>query len=164
MTNRMAVVQARGLALVRISVGVLLLSYGIQKLSPRFSLVLPTMLYRFAAQNPHALYRDFLLRVAVPHAGLVAALVVLGELVLGACFVLGLAIGLTGPLAALLFANYYYATSHLGAANAWGNLLMVISSLVFSVAYGGCSWGVDGELRHRVPLRALYPLGLGGHE
>ncbi len=151
----------RGLAVVRVLVGVLLLHYGLDKLTAHFAVELPGILTSFALDNPHGWYRDFLLNVAVPHAGLFAALVMLGELVLGACFVLGLGVGLAGPLASLMFLNYYWATGHFSASSAWGNLLAASVSLVCAMFYAGCTWGADAALKRNTPMRALYPLGVG---
>ena len=160
MAEKLADIEARGLALVRIMAGGVVLYYGIQKLAPGFALSLPGTLASFAMNNPHAHYRAFLMDVAVPHAGLFAAIVLLGELLVGACLILGLATGLVGPIAALMFANYYLATGHLSDADAWGNLTMAGVTLVCGMCYAGCTWGVDGMLRRTMPLRALYPLGL----
>lgn len=150
----------RGLAVLRILTGALLLHYGIPKLTAHFAVELPSALTSFAMSNPHAWYREFLLTVAIPHAGLFAALVMLGELVLGACFVLGIGVGLAGPFAAVMFVNYFLATGHFDPASAWGNLFLAAVSLVCSMFYAGCTWGADASLRRSMPMRALYPLGV----
>ena len=133
----------RGLAVLRILTGALLLHYALQKLTSHFAVGLPETLSTFAMNNPHLWYREFLLNVAAPHAGLFAALVVLGEWLIGACFVLGLGVGLAGPFAAVMFVNYYLAMGHLGEADAWGNLFLAAVSLVCAMFYAGCTWGAD---------------------
>jgi uncharacterized membrane protein YphA (DoxX/SURF4 family) len=156
-----------GLALLRIGVGLYFLSAAVGKLttgwlaSPDQLLTVLTgpqgSLTRGAAEG---VYRPFLEGVVVPHAGLFAQLIPLGELAVGVSLSLGLLTRLGGLGGAWLSLNYMLMK---GLLNSNGSIdrLFLLAEVVFVLAAAGLVWGLDGKLREMFATHPFTRWGAG---
>lgn len=93
-------------------------------------------------------YRDLLQTTVLPHVGLFAQLVTLGEWTAGLCLLLGLFTPIGALVAIWLNCNYMLLK---GLPNAAGSVdrLFVLGSLMFLMSAAGLVWGLDGLLWRR---------------
>ncbi len=142
-----------GLALLHIGVGLYFLSNAFDKLtkgwlaSPDQLLTVLTgpqgSLTRGAAEG---VYRPFLESVVVPHAGLFAQLINLGELAVALSLTLGLFTRLGGLGGAWLNLHYMLMKGLL-SNNGSIDRLFFLAEIVFILAAAGLVWGLDGQWR-----------------
>jgi uncharacterized membrane protein YphA (DoxX/SURF4 family) len=140
------------LALLRIATGVALLAPGIQKFAWLASPTLDAQLKLWSAaqHNPVVLkYLDFML----PHAAVLARVVVAGELALGAMLILGFLTPLAAALGFLMVANFHFASGAMLSLDYVKGQDGVVFLLIFPVLLlgrAGLSLGVDGVLGKRM--------------
>ncbi|HEX7088660.1 MAG TPA: TQO small subunit DoxD [Longimicrobiales bacterium] len=155
----------RWLAFLRITVGLWFLKGIVTKMSwfafagfiplPRASdrwvNFLPRRLLEYASQNPIEPYRQFLLDVAVPNAGVFAYLTAFGETAVGIGLAFGLLTGYASIIGFFLMANYFMASYWTGMCQQGFHALLMACMLAFLGARAGRVWGVDGWLVRRYP-------------
>ena len=154
---------ALGIVALRVGLGLVYLTNGLSKLTGFGGIhPFPGFLITFGGArgiiahdvqtHPIHLYRDFILNTVVPNWNLFGGVVVLGELFVGVCLVLGL----LSPLAALVGAGFQL---HLNFAN-WGNNIWAweyavewIPLIALAFMHSGHYWGLDPWLVRRLPVR-----------
>ncbi|MBZ0253645.1 MAG: hypothetical protein K8I02_09930 [Candidatus Methylomirabilis sp.] len=142
--------QAKALALLRIFVGLFWIKAASGKGS-EFAAKLPEALEHLATGNPHGWYVRLLQETAIPHVDSLAYSLRIAEWSLGLALTLGVAVGLTGLLGALVSLNAFFAASHLGAAE-WGlHALLALVQTLLSFGAAGVTWGLDRALLGRLP-------------
>lgn len=153
---------ARGLALIRIVVGLWFAKAVWTKLgftvlgvlpgaSARWVETMPKIVGRQVAENPIAWYKAFVEGTVLPHAPLFAHLTALGESVAGVLLVLGLFNGVGATLGLFLSLNYGLATWHLSPASQGFHWTLVAVMLGLLAGRAGMTWGVDGRLAEQRP-------------
>lgn len=145
------------LAIVRIAVGYIFLTSGIEKLAnPGLAASMPGTLTRFASENPHLWYKGFLLNTAIPHAALFGQLTAWGETLAGVSLVLG-AITPLGAIGALfLNLNIYFASGWTSPSTDSLSVLMIVVDLVILLGMAGRVLSVDQLLAHWLPKIAFW--------
>ena len=123
--------------------------------SDRWIGTMPKLLAKYAADDPFASYRAFLLDSVIPNAPLYANLTALGEAFVG----ISLLAGLLTPLGALvglaLTLVYGFAVQHMSAGQLGFHVMLGAMMIAFIFARAGRSWGVDARLRASRPESAL---------
>jgi thiosulfate dehydrogenase (quinone) large subunit len=145
---------ARGLALIRMGIGLYFLAEGTDKLSHGWlnsGQQLQRML-QFAIPRAMPWYSHFLKATVLPHVSLFARLVTLGELAVGTGLVLGLLTPLAAAGAIWLTANYMLQAP-VNSLIAGRNRLFILCALVFILSSAGAAWSVDSLLPRLVGLR-----------
>jgi thiosulfate dehydrogenase [quinone] large subunit len=157
------------LAFVRIAVGLAMLSNGLNKLGVKveggppaanwLATAAPLKASLEAALKSPAvdpLYKSFLEAVALPNVEVVAALVALGEVLVGLSLTLGLLTRLGGVGGAFLVLNYMLYKG-LPTNGGWIDHLVFALTIMLAVTAAGSVLGLDGLLRAWVPgwVRAL---------
>lgn len=141
------------LAGLRIYLGIVFLFAVKPKLTePGFVARMTGFLEKFALEQGHAFYQTFIRAVALPHAETFAALVVVGELLVGVLLVLGAATRVAAAVAGFLLLNYMFAKGMwfwMPASNDAALLAIAIATLV---ARSGRTFGLDARLAERWPL------------
>ena len=135
----------------RLYAGYFFLKYGLEKFNGGFGgAALHETLTKWAAGPAYDLYIPFLLKVAIPHAGLFAHLVMFGEIVVGGALLLGCATRLAAIGGVFLCLNFLLAS---GAP-----ILSVEQPVVFilllatvSVSAAGRVLGLDFFLKRLLP-------------
>jgi uncharacterized membrane protein YphA (DoxX/SURF4 family) len=142
---------ASGLALVRITVGAMLVSVFFENLGK--GLYTPAgyaalIRHYIEASHSPAVWKA-VMGLAANHASMAAPMQGVTEISLGILLVLGL---LTRPTAfvAFLFLGSLWI-SELGTAWIWELLVPVLASLGLAIGRAGRRWGVDAWLSHRWP-------------
>lgn len=146
----------RGLALLRIGLGIDFLLAAWNKTRNHW-LSSGTPLARTLA---HALpsaqgsYQPFLREVVLPHAGLFARLVTVGEWTTGTLLLLGLLTRLGAVTGIVLVANYALMKG-IWSTNSASERFFILCFIVFLITSAGLVWGLDGLLQRslrRFPL------------
>lgn len=138
------------LTFLRIYLGMVFLVSAWPKVQQDFTPSLLLFLER-AGQTAHPFYLDFMSRVLVPNAGVIAVLVAWGELLVGTTLLLGLMTRLSATVALLLSLNSMLAqgawlwtpTSH--------NAAFACIALALIIGAAGRTFGVDAFLARRWP-------------
>ncbi len=117
--------------------------------SPRWHVVMPRLLVRYAATTPVHWYHDWVLQVVLPHAAGFAQLTAFGEAAVGIGLLLGLATPVAAGLGLLLVLNYGTATLGTGSSNVGFHVMLATGML--AVLFGGAwrTWSVDGWIAVR---------------
>jgi uncharacterized membrane protein YphA (DoxX/SURF4 family) len=143
---------ARGLALVRVTIGAMFVWVFFENLGKH--LYTPAgyaglINYYIKASHSPAIWKA-VMGQAASHAALAAPLQGLTEISLGILLLIGL---LTRPVAfvAFLFLGSLWI-SELGTAWIWELLVPVLASLGLAVGRAGRTWGIDALLARRNPL------------
>ena len=145
---------ARGLALIRIAVGLYFLAEGYDKFSHGWltnSQPLQRML-QTGLKRMWPWYARFVQQTVIPHVGLFARLVTMGELAVGISLVLGLLTPVGAIGAIWLTCNYMLQSAPDGLV-AGRNRLFMLSGLVFLLSSAGAMWSVDALLPRLFSLR-----------
>ena len=121
----------------------------------RWIATMPTLLGRYAAENPIGGYRSFLLDTVIPNAALFANLTALGETVVAISLVLGLLTPLGAAVGLFLAILYGLAVQHMSSGQLGFHVLLVSLMLAFFFARAGRTWGLDARLRARWPTAVL---------
>ncbi|MFO7260566.1 MAG: TQO small subunit DoxD [bacterium] len=155
----------RWLAFLRITVGLWFLKGIVTKMtwfafagfiplpraSERWVNFLPRRLMEYASENPIEVYRQFLLDVAIPNAGVFAYLTAFGETAVGIGLTLGLFTGYASIIGFFLMANYFAASYWTGMCQQGFHVLLLACMLAFLGSRAGRVWGIDGWLARRFP-------------
>lgn len=137
------------LALPRIFVGYYLFFQGVGKYQRNFPKGdwIGRQIGDLAALDLYPWYKNFLLNYVVPHSELVGYLVMIGELAVGACLLLGLFTRVSAAVGLFMMVNYC-----LGPGMARGGYMLafqqinIIALATFALAGAGRSLGLDGLL------------------
>jgi len=152
----------RWLAVLRITVGVWFLKSILTKVSvalvggflpvpvasARWIETMPTLIARYAADNPFPAYRGFLLGTVAPHQAF-AHLTALGEVAVGLSLVLGLFTEVGAAAGALQVIFYGLAVQHMSPGQQGFHVMLLAMMLAFLFARAGRTWGLDGWLARR---------------
>ncbi len=140
------------LAFLRIAAGLSLLLAGLQKLSWFGSTAPLDQSFASWAQHPGGPLVAKYVALMAPHSGLLARMVVLGELGLGALLVVGLLTPLAALLAFLMVLQFQFASGQLFALGYLRGQAPFVYLLVFPVLFlgrAGTALGFDGLLSRR---------------
>jgi uncharacterized membrane protein YphA (DoxX/SURF4 family) len=142
---------ANGLALVRVTVGAMLVWVFFENLGKgTYTTAGYAGVINYYIKNSHspAVWK-WVMGIMVSHAAMAAPLQAVGEISLGILLVIGL---LTRPVAFLAF--LYLSSlwvSELGTSWIWELLVPVLASLGLVIGRAGRAWGVDALLVRRNP-------------
>ena len=135
----------------RLYAGYFFLKYGLEKLNGNFGgATLHETLVKWAGGEAYDFYEPFLHKVAIPHAGVFAHLVVFGEMAVGAALLLGCATRLAALGGIFLCVNFLLA----GGTPLLGTDPPVVFSLLLVTVYAtaaGRSLGLDSLLKRKLP-------------
>ncbi len=143
-------------ALIRIGTGVLFVAEGFGKVTGKFVRGAFAHDAEEMARKAWPLWGSFLRSVVIPHAGLFAWVVALGELLLGVALLLGLltrvaaAAGVLLLLSILLGQSYVPGSDWMGWITAGLTTKFAILLLLSIAATGHGAWGIDGRRRGKV--------------
>ena len=141
------------IAILRIFVGYFFLMSGINKIRDG-ALADPEkligLLEEWSASVP-AWYADFLQQAVIPNGQIFNYLVVSGEVLVGACLILGLFSRFAGFFGMVMTFNFFFATYHMGPASQGINSAFFFICLVILLSGAGRSIGVDRKLRKKIP-------------
>jgi uncharacterized membrane protein YphA (DoxX/SURF4 family) len=141
----------RGLALVRVTVGAMLVWVFFENLGKgTYTTAGYAGVINYYIKNGHspAVWK-WVMGIMVSHAAMAAPLQAVGEISLGILLVIGL---FTRPVAFLAF--LYLGSlwvSELGTSWIWELLVPVLASLGLAVGRAGRAWGIDALLARRHP-------------
>jgi YVTN family beta-propeller protein len=158
----------RSLAALRITVGLWFLKSIFTKLTialiagfipmpvatARWIETMPKLVTRYAAENPIAGYKAFLLGTVVPNEAY-AHLTALGEVAIGLALTLGLFTEVGALFGALLVITYGLAVQHMSPAQQGFHVMLFAMMVAFLFARAGRVWGVDGWLARRSEARSF---------
>jgi len=117
--------------------------------SERWAGTMPKLLAKYAAENPFAVYKGYLLDTVIPNAALYANLTALGE----ACVGISLLAGLLTPLGAVagfaLTLIYGFAVQHMSSGQLGFHVMLGAMMIAFFFSRSGRVWGADAWLRAR---------------
>jgi uncharacterized membrane protein YphA (DoxX/SURF4 family) len=142
---------AKGLAVVRVTVGAMLVWVFFENLGKgTYTTAGYTGVIHYYIKNSHspAVWK-WVMGIMASHAAMAAPLQAVGEISLGILLVIGL---LTRPVAFLAF--LYLGSlwvSELGTSWIWELLVPVLASLGLAVGRAGRAWGIDALLARRSP-------------
>jgi uncharacterized membrane protein YphA (DoxX/SURF4 family) len=139
----------RWVVVVRLFLGYVFFTSGLQKIQqgqawPR---MLQGILKKWASETPHEWYASFLKHTVVPNHEIFAYLVCAGELLVGACLLLGLVTRLAAFFGAVMNFNYLMAQGQEGPAAALLNEAFLVMEAVVFLTAAGRSFGIDQALR-----------------
>jgi len=98
----------------------------------------------------YAWYKSFLIDVVVPHRELFGYLVMLGEILIGLCLVLGLLTRLSSIVGVFMLLNYYFGIGMAkGGASLAQQQTFIVALVVFILSNPGRTLGLDGLLFKR---------------
>jgi len=148
----------RWLVLVRLYVGYVFFTSGLHKLGQGqgWMDMLQGILKKWASETPHKWYASFLSHTVLPNHEVFAYLVSVGELLVGACLLLGLLTRLACFFGAVMNFNYLVAGGYAGPPSALVNQAFLVMEAAIFLAAAGRSFGIDQILHKRWPR-----LGLG---
>ncbi len=142
---------ARGLAIVRLTIGAMFLSVFFENLGK--GLYTPAgyagLISYYIKQGHSPAAWKAVMGLAASHAAMAAPMQAATEISLGVLLLIGL---LTRPVAfvAFLFLTSLWV-SELGTAWIWELLVPMLACLALSIGRAGRTWGVDGGLAQRWP-------------
>ena len=96
-------------------------------------------------------YAEFLNHAVIRHINVLAVVVTVAELALGAFLILGLLTRVISVLSILLVVNYLLATWHLGHPYSTLNVLVLAILAVIGIGAAGRCLGLDQWLHERLP-------------
>lgn len=137
------------IALLRLYVGYYMLTQGIRKYQRDFPKGdwIARQIGDVAALDLYPWYKRFLLDTVIPHQELFGYLVTVGEMVVGACLLLGFVTRVSALVGLLMLINYYLGpgTAHGGLISAHQQFFIVVLA-IFVLANPGRALGLDGLL------------------
>lgn len=150
--SRTETVPREFLVILRVYLGVIFLIAVASKLAhPGWAANLPGLFAAGPFQRAHPFYLAFIRALVLPHTGLVGALVVAGELVVGVSLVSGVATRLGALVAMWLVTNYMFAKGAWWWFPASNDAACFFIALVLILGAAGRSFGVDYFLVRRWP-------------
>lgn len=152
--------QQKALACIRIGIGLCFLWMVAGKLDPKWVTAIAKVLEHSAQSVTIPGYATFLKEIVLPMGPALAYSVILGELTVGICLVLGLFTAPAAMLGAFLNLNYLLG---LGAseANVLLNLSFIVTQVALAVGHAGTTWGLDALVLGKMPF---WLTGLFHHE
>jgi thiosulfate dehydrogenase [quinone] large subunit len=147
----------RWVVLIRLYLGYIFFTSGLHKLGQGQSwpAMLQGLLGKWAGEAPHKWYASFLSHTVLPNHEVFAYLVSVGELLVGACLLLGLFTRLACVFGAVMNFNYLMAHGHESASAALSNEAFLVMEAVIFLAAAGRSFGIDQALHKRWPRLVL---------
>jgi uncharacterized membrane protein YphA (DoxX/SURF4 family) len=137
------------LSVLRIYVGYYLLFQGIRKFQRDFPKGdwIGRQIGDLATLDLYPWYKNFLQSYVVPHSELFGYLVMVGEIAVGACLLLGLFTRVSALVGLFMLINYYLGpgTARGGAMIAQQQTFMILLA-IFVLAHPGRTLGLDGLL------------------
>ena len=136
------------LALLRIATGVSILGPGLHKLPWLMKPALEPQLASWVAHAPSAFVVKYL-HLMIPHASVLARVVVIGELTLGAMLVAGFLTPLAAALALLMVLNFHFASGAMISLDYFTGQDGLVYLLIFPALIAGkagLAFGADGAL------------------
>ena len=127
--------------------------------SGRWVAIMPKLLARYAADNPIAWYRDFLLHTVVPNAHLFATLTAFGEVAVGLSLTLGLLTRCGALIGVLQVVSYGLAVQHMSSGQQGFHVMLFAMMVAFLYARAGRHFGVDAWIARRYPSSIWARLG-----
>jgi uncharacterized membrane protein YphA (DoxX/SURF4 family) len=106
--------------------------------------------------NSTPAYQAFTRAVVLPHVGIVATLIVIGEAFVGIAMLAGFATRLASVVAVLLLANYMLAKGMTLWSPASNDAADIMLAIIVGVGAAGSVWGVDAALKRRYPRIPLW--------
>jgi len=135
------------LIFVRVAVGYLFLSAGLQKLHNGF--VAPGNLTKFLSMSKAPQwYSAFIHNVVIPNETVFAYLVLVGEIAVGICLIIGL-FTRYAALAALLMNLNYFIASQGSPGGPQTNTIFIACDIAIFLSGAGIALGLDSVLRTR---------------
>lgn len=147
----------RGLAIVRIAVGLYFANEAVRKVSAGW-LISGSDLIRTVQAYPAArsggVYHSFVTETVLPHATVFALLVTLGECTVAVSLILGLLTRAGALIALWLNLNFMLLK---GVTNPSANIdrLFIVINIVLILTAAGRVWGLDSRFRNNL---ALFPI------
>jgi len=137
------------IALLRIYIGYYLLQQGIRKFLGNFPKGdwIGRQIGDVATLDISSWYKHFLLGYVVPHHELFGYLVMIGEIAVGICLLLGLFTRLGALVGLFLILNYFFAIGLLrGGATLAQQQTFIVCLIVIFISNAGRALGLDGLL------------------
>ncbi len=135
----------------RLYTGYFFLKYGLEKFHGDFGgAALHETLTKWAGGTAYDFYAPFLLKVAIPHAGLFAHLVMFGEIVVGAALLLGCATRLAALAGIFLCLNFLFASGAPVLSVEQPAVFILLLATVFATVAGRVL-GLDIFLKRLLP-------------
>ncbi len=145
------------LAILRVYLGIVFLAAATAKMGGETSFAegLPIILERLG-ESAYGFYRGFLGAVAIPYAGAVAGLVIVGEIVVAISLVAGVATRVGAVLAMVLTLNYMLLKGAWFWTPSSNDAAFFVIALVLYLGAAGRVAGVDALLAKRFPQVPLW--------
>lgn len=102
-------------------------------------------------ENAHDFYRPILEGLVLPNAGLITALVVVGELLVGLALITGAATRLAAGVATFLVLNYMLTKGAWFWTPSSNDAAFFMIGLTLMIGAAGRDWGIDRWLHERHP-------------
>jgi uncharacterized membrane protein YphA (DoxX/SURF4 family) len=137
------------LSVLRIYIGYYLLLQGIRKFQREFPKGdwIGRQIGDIANLDLYPWYKSFLQNYVVPHSELFGYLVMVGEISVGACLLLGLFTRFTAAIGLFMLANYYLGPGMArGGAPLAQQQTFIVALAIFVLANPGRTLGLDGLL------------------
>ena len=137
------------ISVLRIYVGYYILAQGIRKFLRDFPKGdwIGRQIGDIATLDVYPWYRSFLQNYVVPHSELFGYLVMIGEITVGACLLLGFFTRVSACIGLFMLINYYLGPGMArGGAPAAQQQTFIIALAVFGLANTGRTLGLDGLL------------------
>jgi uncharacterized membrane protein YphA (DoxX/SURF4 family) len=137
------------LSVLRIYIGYYLLLQGIRKFQREFPRGdwIGRQIGDIANLDLYPWYKSFLQNYVVPHSELFGYLVMVGEISVGACLLLGLFTRFTAAIGLFMLANYYLGPGMArGGAPLAQQQTFIVALAIFVLANPGRTLGLDGLL------------------
>ncbi|MBV9278143.1 MAG: DoxX family membrane protein [Candidatus Eremiobacteraeota bacterium] len=118
-----------------------------------------TILLGFLTQmlpNAHPLYQSFARAAVLPNAGIVAVLVIIGELYVALAMIFGITTRLAALVAVCLLTNYMLTKGMNLWTPASNDAADIILAIVVGIGAAGRVWGIDRVLAERFPRVPLW--------
>lgn len=119
--------------------------------SGRWMAVMPKLLEKYAAANPIAWYRAFLLDTVIPHGHIFANLTALGEVAVGLSLTLGVLTRLGALFGSMQVIFYGLAVQHMSSGQQGFHVMLFGMMMAFFFSRAGRAYGLDARLIDRYP-------------
>ena len=136
-------------AILRIYIGYYFLQQGIRKFQRDFPKGdwIGRQIGDLATVELYPWYKNFLASYVVPHQELFGYLVMIGEISVGACLLLGLATRLSACVGIFMIANYFFAIGlPRGGASLAQQQTFIVALIIILLSNPGRTLGLDGVL------------------
>jgi len=136
-------------ALLRIAIGGVWIFEAYPQLASRESYLADgfgKMVQAMASGNPWSFYREFLMRIVLPHASVFSYLTLVGNILIGVCLLVGLLTPYAAGLAMLLNVNYALADGWMNRMSYSLNAALFFGELVIIALMAGQVLGIDARL------------------